>query len=43
LGAIPGDVWDVLVGPLWMEWIEVIRKEMEGFEDNEVFQTTSRK
>ena len=41
MGAIPGDVWDVLVGlPLWMEWIEVIRKEMEGFEDNEVFQTT---
>jgi hypothetical protein len=26
-----------------MEWIEAIRKEMKGFEDNEVFLTTSRK
>ena len=33
---------DVLLGLLWMEWIEAIRKKMEGFEDNELFQTTSR-
>ena len=41
--TLPEDFWDVLRDPLWKEWIEAIRKEMQGFEDNAVFQTTSRK
>ena len=40
--TIPEDFWDVLKDPLWKEWIEAIRKEMKGFEDNEVFLTTPR-
>ena len=42
LWTIPEDFWDVLRDPLWKEWIEAIRKEMKGFEDNEVFLTTPR-
>jgi hypothetical protein len=35
--SLPEDFWDVLKDPLWKEWIEAIRKEMKGFEDNEGF------
>ena len=33
----PRDFWDVLKDPLWREWIKAIRKEMQGFEENNVF------
>ena len=38
----PRDFWDVLKDPLWREWIKAIRKEMQGFEENNVFSRTRR-
>jgi hypothetical protein len=34
---LPTDFWDVMMDPLFMEWIKSIRKEMQGFEENHVW------
>ena len=40
---LPTDFWDVMMDPLFMEWIKSIRKEMQGFEENHVWLRTKQK
>ena len=32
---LPKDVYDALMSPMWKKWVEVTRKEMKGFTDND--------